>query len=262
MSEAKINTKIDNYSNNMWAEIYDQYNEIRHVEEKDFYYEELKDIKGKILEISCGTGMILLDFLEKDLDMYGVDISAEMLNVLYKKAMKNEVKDIRKRVRRQDMVEFFFEEKFDAIIIPARSFLHIAEQSEQIKCLENIYRHLNENGKLIINFFNIDLARLVKDFELNKEYNFVDKYKDAEDKEIELFTRQFNDPITQIMNINWKFVKDEEISVTTMLVRWIFPEEFKLLLKVAGFKTYELYGSFEKDKFNSKSKEIICIANK
>jgi len=55
--------KVINYENCLWPLIYDQYNRGRHEKEFSFYYEELKQRNGKVLEIACGTGMILLKML-------------------------------------------------------------------------------------------------------------------------------------------------------------------------------------------------------
>ena len=41
---------------------------------------------GPILEVACGTGMIFLPLLKKGLDIYGFDVSEQMLERLFYKA--------------------------------------------------------------------------------------------------------------------------------------------------------------------------------
>ena len=60
---------IINYEDELWALVYDQYNQGRHQKELLFYKTELGDCAGPVLEIACGTGMILLKLL-----LQGVDI--------------------------------------------------------------------------------------------------------------------------------------------------------------------------------------------
>ncbi|MEG2709060.1 MAG: class I SAM-dependent methyltransferase, partial [Vagococcus sp.] len=45
----------------------------------EYYFEKLKEIKGPILEAGVGTGRLLIPFLQKVLEMEGIDLSNEML---------------------------------------------------------------------------------------------------------------------------------------------------------------------------------------
>ncbi len=131
-----------NYRSKQWALIYDQFNQGRHQNELAFYRAELRQCAGSVLEVACGNGMIFLELLQEGFDVYGFDISQEMLDSLFSKADALEQQEVRARVSRQDMVDFSYDLKFSGIYIPARSFLHLLSQDEQIRCLRNIYAHL------------------------------------------------------------------------------------------------------------------------
>jgi hypothetical protein len=62
-----------------------------------------------------------------------------MLDVLFNKADDMGLSDAKKRVTVQNMIDFKYDMKFDDIFIPARSFMHLTSQDDQIKCLKNIY---------------------------------------------------------------------------------------------------------------------------
>lgn len=47
-----------------------------------------------------------------------------------------------------------------------------------------------------------------------------------------------------------------------MDVRWIYREEFKLLLRLGGFTRWELYGDFHKSAYRTDSREMVWIAEK
>jgi hypothetical protein len=47
-----------------------------------------------------------------------------------------------------------------------------------------------------------------------------------------------------------------------MDVRWVYREEFKLLLRLAGFSEWKLYGDFGKSDYDAASSEMIWIAHK
>lgn len=45
--------------------------------------------------------------------------------------------------------------------------------------------------------------------------------------------------------------------VFDMTMRWIYKEEFRLLLKLAGFTEWELYGDFDKSRYSYESQEMM-----
>jgi len=70
-----------------WAKVYDLiYGKYKN--DINFYRKEARKAKGKVLEIACGTGRIYLELLKGGIDIYGIDISKNMLEVLKKKARK------------------------------------------------------------------------------------------------------------------------------------------------------------------------------
>lgn len=253
-----------NYESFLWSLIYDQYNHGRHELEYGFYLSELKNREGPVLELGCGTGMILLKMLEEDIDIFGIDISSEMLNVLIEKAIKKGYLDIEKRVKQSNMVDLNYDFKFSDVIIPARSFLHLTKQDEQINCLRNIYNHLNDRGRLLLNFFNPNLSALIKYIKSNDEFKYYNTFNDSTNKsrKIKLYFKQMNNISDQIQDIKWKFKLDGKESESNMKIRWIYKEEFKLLLRLAGFNKWQLYGDFDKNSFNNESNEMVWITEK
>ena len=112
-----------------WAKFYDLiYGKRR--EDINFYRKEAKKTKGKVLEIACGTGRMYLEILKDGVDVYGIDISNNMLKALKKKAEKLQIKP---KVYRADMRTFKLDKKFSLIIIPFRSFLHNLTVKDQLE---------------------------------------------------------------------------------------------------------------------------------
>jgi len=207
--------------------------------------------------------MILLPLLEQGLDIYGFDISEEMLNILYAKAASMKLENVHARVSRQDLHDFHYHHSFDAIIIPARSFLHLTEQEDQIACLATAYDHLKPCGRLLLNFFNPHLDLVLERADPASAYRLLRTFDHPETGEsIELSSKQVNDIPTQIQHITWRFKQNEVIHETNMQVRWIYREEFKLLLRLAGFTKWNLYGGFDRSPFTSRSSEMVWIARK
>lgn len=249
------------YCGKYWALIYDQFNHGRHERELEFYLAEARECRGPVLEVACGTGMILLPMLRESIDAYGFDVSEEMLKTLLVKAQDEGIGDIESRVSHMDMVDFSYDKELDAIFIPARSFLHLTEQEKQVACLRNIHNHLKDGGKLALNFFNPNLrslaSRTVEPEEFTPHGTYVDPLNGSS---IDLSYKQINDLPNQVQNVTWRFEANDSEHLTRMGIRWIYSEEFKLLLRLAGFERWELYGDFDKSKFNAESDEMVWIA--
>ena len=152
-----------NYDNPWWPLIYDQWNERgarqqTHEREFQFYSRQLAGEEGPVLEAACGTGSILLRLLREGVDIRGFDCAAGMLAVLRRKAAALGLGAIDRRVCRQDMVDFCYDQSFAAILIPASSFMLLPSQAAQITCLKRIRAHLAPRGRLLMNFYIPSLA--------------------------------------------------------------------------------------------------------
>lgn len=253
---------MTNYCNSMWPLIYDQYNHDRHEQELAFYSSALRGCSGPVLEVACGTGMILLPLLEQEFDIYGFDLSEQMLETLFAKAKRTGRKDIAQRVMKQNMVDFRYDFRLDAVFIPARSFLHLATQEDQIACLRNIRRHLHGGGRLMLNFFTPSLNALLRHVDPNPEFKDYGRYHHPESGEdIKVSFRQINDLSEQTQQITWQFEISGSVHESAMMMRWIYKKEFELLAKIAGFKVSALYSGFESTPYNGEG-EMVWILEK
>lgn len=108
-----------------------------------FYVEEASMVGGQVLELGCGTGRVLIPVAEAGVSVVGLDNSPSMLEAL---RMKSEsiTDEARMRIRlvEDDMRTFALDCKFDLIIIPYRSLLHLSAVEDQRKALLNIHNHL------------------------------------------------------------------------------------------------------------------------
>ena len=251
------------YENKMWPLIYDHYNHGRHEKEVTFYLRELRQCSGPVLEIACGTGMVFLKLFTEGIDIYGFDISEEMIKVLLAKPEVRRSPEIRPRISRQNMIDFHYNKEFEAIIIPNRSFLHLLTQEDQIACLKNIHAHLQKGGSLILNFFNPSLSHLLKFFNKCSEFESFGTYFHPDTYEqIEVSFKQRNDITEQIQSIIWRFVWGDSIHETEMYLSWIYPQEFQLMLRLAGFTEWTLFGDFNKSTRITEQSELIWVAKK
>src|SRR4030095_8684306 len=116
----------------------------------DFYLREARNARGRVLEVACGTGRILLRLLEEGIDAEGLDLSESMLAVLKKKATSMGLKPT---VYQANMVDFKLG-KYNLIIVPYRSFLHLKSEKERKDALRNFMDHLEKGGRLVLHTYS------------------------------------------------------------------------------------------------------------
>lgn len=239
-----------------YAALYDVIHESKNSgEDVEFYVEEVKKVDGKVLEIGCGTGRIYLEMLEQGVDAYGIDISEEMLERLREKA---EERNLEPKVFEADMQDFDLDEKFSLVMIPYRSFHHNLTVDDQLATLETIYGHLEEGGKLILNFY-------CPDFDFISENYGKELSSDVEGHpELELVEyNEIVDPVDMIIEFEKKVLEDGEVKwSSTGKSKMTTKTEFELLLRNSSFSDWKVYGGFELDELENSKQEMVWIVEK
>src|SRR5512138_2188478 len=85
----------------MFAEFWDLFRgDTSNWDDRFFFLDIVKKYGQPVLDVGCGTGRILLDFMQQGIDIDGVDNSPEMLARLREKAKKL---DLNPQVYQQEM---------------------------------------------------------------------------------------------------------------------------------------------------------------
>lgn len=235
-----------NYESKWWGYIYDQMmtQHLQHVLDSHlhFYQTNLLDVNGPVLECACGTGLFLLPLLRAGHDMYGFDISTSMLARLKTKAEAQGCVDIHRRVSLQDFVSFRYGQQFDAIIIPTNTFLMLTTQEAQITTLKHIHAHLASGGKLLLDLRLAGMRALVEHPEVVHGRWHIWAHPET--------GRPIRQRIDGCVDFNNQLTLDrcfieyeDEREDFPMNGRWMFKEEFQLLLRLAGFARWAYFGS-------------------
>lgn len=242
-----------------FARFYDLiYNHMRDSVDHDFYLREISHTKGKVLEIGSGTGRFFTDALGKGADIYGSDISSSMISVLLSKLDKKH----HKRISNQNIIDFKYNFKFDLVIAPFRVFMHLIEKEEQLKALNNVYKHLKSGGRFIFDVFVPDLNQLING--INNVTDFEGEYESG--KWLKRTVTTLPDLINQLINIDFLLEWDEEGDKKQehwlTPLRFFFRYELEHLLDRSDFENYKILGDFRSNELNEKSKEFILICQK
>jgi len=242
-----------------FARFYDTiYHQIRDSTDHEYFLEQINKTKGKILEVGVGTGRLFSDALDNGAEIFGLDISESMLDVLRKKIPEKQ----HFRISQQNIIDFSFDIRFDLIIAPFRVFMHLLEKEEQIAALNNVYRHLNDNGQFIFDTFIPDLNQIING--LSYRMDFEGEYIPG--KKIRRFVSTKPSLINQTIEVKFHLEWDEENGLKednwTLPMRFFFRYELEHLVERSAFENYKIVGDYRGNELNSESKDFILICRK
>ncbi len=118
--------------------------------EDTLFYNELIPKTGQpVLDVGCGTGRLLLPYLQQGIDIDGVDNSPEMLNLLREKAQKM---GLHPNVYLQTMESLALPRKYMTILVPSSSFQLVLDPANAHEAMIRFYGHLLPGGTLAMPF--------------------------------------------------------------------------------------------------------------
>ena len=137
----------------MLAEFWDLFRgDTSNWDDRFFYLDVVKKYGQPVLDVGCGTGRILLDFMQQDIDIDGVDNSPDMLALLRQKAEKL---SLQPTVYAQEMTELSLPRQYQTILVPSSSFQLLLEATLPPIAMSRFYEHLLPGGVLAMPFMTL-----------------------------------------------------------------------------------------------------------
>jgi ubiquinone/menaquinone biosynthesis C-methylase UbiE len=250
---------------NFIAEYYDLSPIVTGRKDVDFYVSAAKEFGEPVLELGCGSGRVTLAIAQAGFRITGLDLSQKMLAQAEEKLAKLP-DEVRSRVKlvQGNMSNFDLDQRFHLVIIPFRPFQHLLEVQRQLDCLAQVRKHLEPNGRLILDFFQTD-ARRMHDPEFlaerqAAEYFMPDGRKVRLTERVTTFHRadQVND-VEMIYRVTHADGREERL-VMAFPFRYFFRYEVEHLLARCGFQVDETFGDFDRSALQDRSPEMIFVA--
>lgn len=241
-----------------FARFYDTiYAKLRKGVDSDYFLDKIMKTNGKVLEVGVGTGRFFLQSLQQGVDIYGIDVSTDMLEVLRSKLDKEE----HFRVSEQNVCELNLNQTFDLIVAPFRVFAHLLTIEDQLKALNKIHEHLNPGGRFIFDLYLPNLNILLNG--ISKRLDFEGEYEIG--KKLQRYVSAKADLINQLNYVTMSFIWQEnggtKEQVWEFPMRYYFRYELEHLIKHSKLKLDCIYGDYEERQLTNDSKDfvIVCV---
>lgn len=228
--------------------------------------EEAKKTGGPILELACGTGRVTLPLAREGFEIWGIDNSLKMLQILDRK-LENEPTEVAKKIHvsAHSMQNFDIDQKFKLIIIPFNSFLLMTDRNDMDKCLVTCREHLEDDGILLIDVFspNFELCAVRE-----PKIQFLQHFYVPDMKKVvvqwEYARRDMGKQLIDIDFLYEEYDQDGEVTKKThnLKMSLIFRYEMEYLLEKSGFDVINVFGDYDRSEFSQESPQILCICKK
>lgn len=194
--------------------------------EKLFTKHSLAKVR-KLVDIGCGTGRHAEELFKRGYEVFGVDISADMLNIATRKLPQ--MKTIN-----ASATGFVLPETIDTAISLFHVMSYQTTSKELLQVFNNVKQHLTTSGLFIFDFWNGAAVQLDPP-ELRENTFENDKLVVFRKSTPEIFQEK------HLINVNFEVSIKDKVSGTenkiqeTHSMRYWFPEEISVLAKQAGF---------------------------
>lgn len=133
-----------------FADYYDQLTEnVDYAEKADYFIKLLEKHNhkpGVTLDLACGTGTFLLELKKRGIDVFGADMSSDMLSQAQMKACEHGYQILLLCSRMQDLELPY---KIDTCVCTLDSINHITSKKELIKAFGRISEFLADDGLFV-----------------------------------------------------------------------------------------------------------------
>ncbi len=196
------------------------------------------------LEVGCGTGRLLLDFVATGLDVEGVDASEEMLDICRAKAA---ARGLPLTLHRQPMQELNLPRRFGTIYVPFGSFMLVPEVAAAREALRRFHAHLEPGGCAIIPLHLPWLADVATEPAPEGEWCIRrQRVRPADHALVRCWQRAHFDFAAHREDLDLRFEvivagAVAEVEEHHQALRWYTQEEFADMLEAAGFDEIGIY---------------------
>jgi len=199
---------------------------------------------GPVLELAIGTGRVAVPLAERGVAVTGIELSAAMVARLREKVDEETIPVIP-----GDMATTRASGRFRLVYLVFNTISNLLTQDEQVECFRNAARHLEPEGRFVIELWVPDLRRLPPGRGATVEvseagYLLVDTY----------------DVLTQrVVSHHVRFDETKVARLTRSPHRYVWPAELDLMARLAGFELESRHADWMGSEFTAESDSHVSV---
>ncbi|MEZ4500767.1 MAG: class I SAM-dependent methyltransferase [Thermomicrobiales bacterium] len=201
---------------------------------------------GPVLELAIGTGRIALPLAQRGVRVDGIDLSEAMVARLRLKPGGDELS-----VVIGDFADVPIEGEYRLIYVVYNTFHNLLTQDDQVRCFENVAKHLSPDGCFLIE------AGLPSEYfgKGNTEYVKIDA---LEKNVVALDVAQY-DLATQILTENHLSISEGGLRFAPIVTRFCWPSELDLMARIAGLQLRDRWSGWKREPFDARSVMHVSV---
>ena len=257
------NNRMDNV-----AQPFDAFARFYHADYGDFradlpFYRALaRRATGRIIELMCGSGRLLLPLAHEGFAVSGIDISPALIEQA-RQTLEQAGYAERVALYTGDVRAPIPGGPYDLAFVALNSFMHLINVEDQIATLIQAHAALAPGGLLALDLFNPDPHELLQQHSqivLDKTFALADGTA------VQKYVAQSVDMAAQVIAVT--FLYDEiaggSVRRTTLpfQMRWLYRFELEHLLARCGFALEAVFGSYDLDEYEASSPFMLAVAVK
>ncbi|HEX9616683.1 MAG TPA: class I SAM-dependent methyltransferase [Anaerolineales bacterium] len=214
-----------------------------------FFYKDMILVSGEpVMDVGCGTGRLLLDYLAEGIDIDGVDNSPEMLAICREKAGQ---RGLNPALYLKEMASLDLPRKYRTILVPSSSFQLLVEPDAAEAALKRFFDHLEPGGMLVMSLMILWTGPAEEEI-VREDWSVVaEKTRPEDGALVRRWARSTYDLRQQLEHTEdrYELVKDGEVVASedharSPATRWYTQEQAIALYKRAGFTGVRLNKEF------------------
>jgi SAM-dependent methyltransferase len=229
-----------------------------------FYRDLARRQGGRVLEVGCGTGRVLLPLVRAGCDVTGIDASPHMLALLHDKLENAPPGASKARLVEADMRDFRIEgAPFDLAIIAVKTFTYLLERADQQRCLQTVADHLRPGGVLALDLLHPTpawvgepIGQLRQDLIATGEDGVtVSRVESVVEVDLAAQVRVIRSAY-EVVDAHGSVVQKRFVEWP---YRWTHRFEAELLLERSGLEIEAVYGGYAGERLTSESRAMLFV---
>ena len=200
---------------------------------------------GKVLELAIGTGRVALPLAARGLTVHGIEASAEMVAKLREKPGGQAIP-----VAIGDMADVRLGETFDLIYLVFNTIFNLTTQEAQVRCFENVARHLSPEGVFVLETVVPDFSEYVDGQRMKGSWAELDSAR---------FEIAIHDRTAQTVAFQRIVISENGTRLFPHFMRYAWPAELDLMAQLAGLKRRDRWAWWDQSPFTAESKSHVSI---